>query len=79
MKPRTAERRALQRSPTRVRLANGTAATVTSITLPRALHWRVKRVARRLNWTLAEVVRAALEAWLGGGAGTYYKQGGKRK
>ncbi len=69
MKSRTVGRRALRRSPMRVRLANGTAATVTNITLPRILHRQVKRTARQLNWTFAEVVRAAVEEWLARHAG----------
>jgi len=37
---------------------------VTSVILPIELHERAKSAATRLNWTLGEVLRVALEGWL---------------
>jgi len=53
------------RSPKRKRLDSREGAVTTSMALPRALHQEAMMAAVRLNWTLAEVVRAALAEWLG--------------
>ena len=37
---------------------------VTSLVLPRSLHELATMTAYRLNWSLAEVVRSAVEEWL---------------
>jgi hypothetical protein len=52
------------RSAKRLRLPRAADATVTSLTLPRALHERAMIAALRLNWSFAELARVALGAWL---------------
>jgi hypothetical protein len=56
--------RPVVRSPKRRRMPHGTDAMVTSMTLPRLLHERAAIAALRLNWSLAELARAALAEWL---------------
>ncbi len=52
------------RSPKRKRLESREGAVITSLALPRPLHQAAMLAAVRLNWTLATVMRAALEEWL---------------
>ncbi|MFQ5803604.1 MAG: hypothetical protein ACE5JQ_11975 [Candidatus Methylomirabilales bacterium] len=52
-------------SSKRRRLATRKGAVTTSMALPRELHQRAMVAAVRLNWTLAELVRAAIAEWLG--------------
>ncbi len=49
----------------RKRLDSREGTVTTSLALPRALHQEAMIAAVRLNWTLAEVARAALAEWLG--------------
>ncbi len=53
------------RSAKRKRLESRKGTVTTSMALPRPLHQETMIAALRLNWTLAEVIRAALEEWLG--------------
>jgi hypothetical protein len=39
-------------------------AVLTSLLVPTALHARAKATAKRLNWTMGELMRVALESWL---------------
>jgi hypothetical protein len=61
----TARKRVL-RAKKRRRLTSHAAAdaVVTSLTLPRSLHERARVTALRLNWSFAELARAALAEWL---------------
>lgn len=56
----------LARAAKRRRLASRAKAeaVLTSLTLPRVLHERTKDAATRLNWTMSEVVRVAVQRWL---------------
>ncbi len=56
----------LSRAPKRRRLPSRekVEAITTSLALPRLLHERAKIAATHLNWTLAELCRAALEEFL---------------
>jgi len=53
-------------SPRRRRLASraDADAVITSFPLPRALHNHARHVALSLNWSFAELARAALVEWL---------------
>jgi len=53
-------------SPRRRQLASraDVDAVVTSFPLPRALHNRARYTALRLNWSFAELARAAIAEWL---------------
>ncbi len=53
-------------SPRRLRLASraDVDAVITSFPLPRALHNQARHVALSLNWSFAELARAALVEWL---------------
>lgn len=51
-------------SPKRKRLGSREGTVTTSMALPRALHQEAMMAAVGLNWTFAEVVRAALDEWL---------------
>jgi hypothetical protein len=51
-------------SPKRKRLDSREDAVVTSMALPRVLHRHARLAALNLNWTLAQVVREALDEWL---------------
>jgi hypothetical protein len=58
-------RRKLQRAPKRQRLARREGdAIVTSMVLPRALHKRATDAAYALNWSLAQLVRHAVQDYL---------------
>src|SRR5713101_9656456 len=57
--------RRLLPSPKRKRLDSREDTVVTSMALPRRLHRQARIAALDLNWTLAEVVREALDEWLG--------------
>jgi hypothetical protein len=57
--------RLLVRSSKRKRLESREGTVTTSMALPRALHQEALMMSVRLNWTLAEIIRAALEEWLG--------------
>ena len=54
------------RSPKRKRLESRdkVAAVMTSLAIPLDLHQRVAMAALRLNWSFAEIARAALTEWL---------------
>jgi len=52
-------------SPKRKRLDSREDTVITSLALPRGLHRKARMAALNLNWTLAEVVREALDEWLG--------------
>ena len=52
-------------SPKRKRLDSREDTVITSMALPRGLHRQARIAALDLNWTLAEVVREALDEWLG--------------
>jgi hypothetical protein len=56
----------VQRAEKRKRLISRktTQTVVTSMVLPRALHERVTMAAYRLNWSMAQLVRDAVEEWL---------------
>jgi hypothetical protein len=56
----------VQRAAThrRLRSRKETDTRVTSLVIPRKLHERATITAYRLNWSMAELVRAALEEWL---------------
>lgn len=56
----------LERATKRQRLESRAKAkaVLTSLTFPLALHQRTKDAATRLNWTMSEVVRVAVEQWL---------------
>jgi hypothetical protein len=55
----------LQRAVKRQRLSRREEdAVVTSMVLPRDLHKRAVTTAYELNWSMAELVRHAVEAWL---------------
>ena len=51
-------------SPKRKRLDSRADTVITSLALPRGLHRTARLAALNLNWTLAEVVRQALDEWL---------------
>jgi hypothetical protein len=51
-------------SPKRKRLGSRDGTVITSLALPRPLHREAMVAAVRLNWTFAEVMRAALDEWL---------------
>jgi hypothetical protein len=51
-------------SKTRKRLETREGTRITTLALPRDLHRRVSQAGLELNWSFAEVTRAALEAWL---------------
>lgn len=52
------------RSQKRKRLESRIGSLTTSVALPRVLHQQTMMAALQLNWTLAEIIRAALEEWL---------------
>jgi predicted HicB family RNase H-like nuclease len=56
----------VQRAATHRRLPSrkATDTRVTSLVIPRKLHRRATVAAYDLNWSMAELVRAALEEWL---------------
>ena len=51
-------------SPTRKRLESREDAVITSMAVPKGLHRQARMAALNLNWTLAQIVRAALGEWL---------------
>lgn len=51
-------------SPKRKRLESREDTVITSMALPRGLHRTARMAALNLNWTLAQVVREALDEWL---------------
>ena len=51
-------------SPKRKRLESREDTVITSMALPKGLHRQARMAALDLNWTFAEVVRAALDEWL---------------
>lgn len=53
-----------RRSERRKRLDTREDAVMTSLALPRELHRDVAMAALELNWSFAEVTRAALQEWL---------------
>ena len=68
----------LQRAPKRQRLRRRDQdAIVTSMVLPRNLHKRAVTTAYDLNWSMAELVRRAVEEWFDRHAGELGK--GSRK
>ena len=56
----------VQRATKRKRLISrkATETVVTSMVLPRTLHERATMAAYRLNWSMAQLVRDAVEEWL---------------
>jgi hypothetical protein len=56
----------VQRAEKRKRLISRktTDTVVTSMVLPRSLHERATITAYRLNWSMAQLVRDAVEEWL---------------
>jgi hypothetical protein len=57
-------RRTTRRSERRKRLDTREDAVMTSFAIPRKLHRDVAVAALELNWSFAEVTRAALQEWL---------------
>jgi hypothetical protein len=53
-----------KRSPKRKRLETREDSIMTSVVLPRDLHRQIGQAALDLNWSLAEVMRAAVTEWL---------------
>ena len=56
--------RSPKRSTTRKRLDTREGTVMTSFSLPHDLHRAVATAALSLNWSFAEVTRAALQEWL---------------
>jgi hypothetical protein len=48
----------------RLSISEGQDTVVTSMVLPRGLHRRAMITAYELNWSMAELIRSALEEWL---------------
>lgn len=54
----------VRRALTRRRLPSRAGAPTTSLVMPRGLHERATLAALRLNWSLAELIRRAVEEFL---------------
>jgi len=63
-KAKRAQRARAVPTPKRRRLESREGAVITSLAIPRPLHQEARIASVRLNWTLAEIVREALEEWL---------------
>jgi hypothetical protein len=67
----------IQRAAKRKRLVSRKTidTVVTSMVLPRDLHERATMTADRLNWSMAQLVRDAVEEWLDRHAAELRKRG----